>query len=255
MQTMNALQLSQNAPEARSFPADRPVGGPERSMNIETGSPVSPRQGVRGEPSSGNSSTEEQNENKLSEKRGAMMVVSVLIATLTYQATLNPPGGFWQDNGNSGSNEHVAGTAINVQRFVYHAFVKANAVGLFASLATILFLTSAITIKRPIMIWGLMFIMWVSVFSVAFSFVFGLFLIMRDTMTKTIAVFLLSSMALFAILLILHTAICVKELLRRPLQIVLVYSFGLRTKLGRSRLSSINEAKELSCLRDWRTKP
>ncbi|KAF3774390.1 hypothetical protein EJ110_NYTH53178 [Nymphaea thermarum] len=137
-----------------------------------------------------------------------MMIVSVLIATLTYQATLNPPGGFWQDN-----QHGSAGQAINAQSYGdYNAFVKCNAVGLFASLATILLLTSATTIEHPITIWGLMLIMWVSVFSIAFSFFYGLRLIAAETMTKTLTVILLSCMGLIAIVLVLHTMIGLRKL-------------------------------------------
>ncbi|KAF3775355.1 hypothetical protein EJ110_NYTH50667 [Nymphaea thermarum] len=49
----------------------------------------------------------------LAEKRETMMVVSVLIATLTYQASLNPLGGFWPD-GKSGAVE----TTIMASRLV-----------------------------------------------------------------------------------------------------------------------------------------
>ncbi|KAF3774009.1 hypothetical protein EJ110_NYTH54082 [Nymphaea thermarum] len=92
----------------------------------------------------------EKREAMMIEKREAMMIVSFLIATRTYQATLNPPGGFWQDNQN-----RTAGTTINAQDDgPYNNFVKCNEVGLFASLATILLLTSATTIGHPIMIWG-----------------------------------------------------------------------------------------------------
>ncbi|XP_031473515.1 uncharacterized protein LOC116245989 [Nymphaea colorata] len=173
--------------------------------------PVPPREGLEAQM-------------RLSEKRGAMMIVSVLIATLTYQATLNPPGGFWQDDKlRNASNttlsvqpfadDHFAGIAINARyEGSYNNFVKCNAVGLFASLATILLLTSATTIERPIMIWGLMLVMWVSVFSVAFSFVFGVRLIAAGTMTKTLAVLLLSFISLLGILLVVHTSIGVREL-------------------------------------------
>ncbi|KAF3774391.1 hypothetical protein EJ110_NYTH53179 [Nymphaea thermarum] len=157
---------------------------------------------------------------RLSEKRAAMMIVSVLIATLTYQATLNPPGGFWQDDKPSNASNttvandgHQAGTTIKAgYNGPYNAFVKCNAVGLFASLATILLLTSATTIEHPIMIWGLMLIMWVSVFSVAFSFFYGLRLIAAETMTKTLTVILLSCMGLIAIVLILHMMIGLRKL-------------------------------------------
>ncbi|XP_031473538.1 uncharacterized protein LOC116246007 [Nymphaea colorata] len=103
---------------------------------------------------------EEQTKNGVKEKRGAMMIVSVLIATLTYQASLNPPGGFWQDDkfesaGNSTAAAPVeqsanvsrpAGTAINSNFRSFQWFLMSNTVGLFASLVVILLLTSAITV-------------------------------------------------------------------------------------------------------------
>ncbi|KAF3781124.1 hypothetical protein EJ110_NYTH22153 [Nymphaea thermarum] len=138
-------------------------------------------------------------DHRLSEKRGAMMVVSVLIATLTYQAFLNPPGGFWQDAepGPAGSNtaaapspymavlsspkdKHEAGIAINKNIRGFQCFLIANTVALFASLVIILILTSAITIRRRLIMWMLMIIMWISVFYVACSFLCGDGIILRD---------------------------------------------------------------------------
>lgn len=56
-----------------------------------------------------------------------------------------------------------------------HWFLSVNTVGLFASLVIILLLTGAITIKRKFMMWVLMII---SVFSVAFSFLVGVILVL-----------------------------------------------------------------------------
>ncbi|KAG1327429.1 hypothetical protein COCNU_01G013630 [Cocos nucifera] len=42
------------------------------------------------------------------EMRGWLMVLAVLAASVTYQAGLNPPGGFWQDS----NDEHTAGYPI-----------------------------------------------------------------------------------------------------------------------------------------------
>ncbi|XP_049932139.1 uncharacterized protein LOC116245998 [Nymphaea colorata] len=214
---MDALESNPNLLEGGwSFSGVAPFHS-SRSLDVESRHccAVSPGEGV-------------QIEARLSEKRGAMMIVSVLIATLSYQAALNPPGGSWPDNKSDSAStaallapfppavvvgdEHTAGTAINATRFPYAAFVVSNAVGLFASLATILLLTTARTIKRPIMMWGLIFIIWVSVFSVALSFVFGLMLIAHD-MPLIVSQIFLSCMGLFAILLILPTAICVRKLI------------------------------------------
>ncbi|CAA7410974.1 unnamed protein product [Spirodela intermedia] len=39
-----------------------------------------------------------QQEEWLREMRGSLMVVAVLVASVTYTAGLNPPGGFWQED-------------------------------------------------------------------------------------------------------------------------------------------------------------
>ncbi|KAF3774123.1 hypothetical protein EJ110_NYTH53862 [Nymphaea thermarum] len=110
------------------------------------------------------------------EKRGAKMIVSILIATLTYQASLNPPGGFWQDDkfesvGNNTAASPVeqsanvfgpTGTAINRNINGFQLFLIANTVALFASLVIILILTSAKTVRRRRMMWLLMALMWIS---------------------------------------------------------------------------------------------
>ncbi|KAF3775356.1 hypothetical protein EJ110_NYTH50668 [Nymphaea thermarum] len=66
----------------------------------------------------------------LAEKREAMMVVSILIATLTYQASLNPPGGFWPDDKTApeapAGKTHVSGTAINRDVPGFQGFLIAN---------------------------------------------------------------------------------------------------------------------------------
>lgn len=50
----------------------------------------------------------------LKEMRGWLMVLAVLAASVTYQAGLNPPGGFWQQDDAQGN---VAGTPVLQSKF------------------------------------------------------------------------------------------------------------------------------------------
>ncbi|OVA19795.1 Ankyrin repeat [Macleaya cordata] len=99
-------------------------------------------------------------ENSPRETRNALLVVAVLIATLTYQGGLNPPGGVWQDHspGNNSTTTtavvvgnsiiHHAGKAIMAyqhQCFIY--YMVFNTLGFFTSLVLISFLTSRFPLK------------------------------------------------------------------------------------------------------------
>lgn len=90
------------------------------------------------------------------ETQNALMVVAVLIATVTYQAILSPPSGFWDaERGKS------ATTLITVQKRtmlpgeavmasdpeIFAVFTVLNAIGFFASLAMISLLTSGFPLR------------------------------------------------------------------------------------------------------------
>ncbi|WVZ81536.1 hypothetical protein U9M48_028902 [Paspalum notatum var. saurae] len=74
----------------------------------------------------------------LKEMRGWLIVLATLAASVTYQAGLNPPGGFWQDN-----NGHDAGNPVlRDGRFVkrYLTFYYFNATAFATSLVIIILL-------------------------------------------------------------------------------------------------------------------
>ncbi|KAH7691507.1 26S proteasome regulatory complex subunit PSMD10 protein [Dioscorea alata] len=109
---------------------------------------------------------------------GTLMVVATLIATITFQSGLNPPGGFTQDNGNttvtnntnnsSKNTSPPAGIAIlgsNLSNFLLY-----DMIGLFASFSIIFILICVGPRKKKIMMKILVVIMWVAVFFTARAF-------------------------------------------------------------------------------------
>ncbi|CAB4301595.1 unnamed protein product [Prunus armeniaca] len=88
-----------------------------------------------------------------SDPRNALLVVTVLVATATYQVAANPPGGVWQDavlnkNGTtsntSNASTHYAGTDIPGSYYpaFFIAFAVFNSIGFSMSLHMIKILTT-----------------------------------------------------------------------------------------------------------------
>ncbi|WVZ54513.1 hypothetical protein U9M48_005299 [Paspalum notatum var. saurae] len=77
---------------------------------------------------------------KLEKSRKLLLLLAILAASLTYQAGMSPPGGFWQEN----KTHHVVGNPVlddNYQRR-YLAFFYCNATSFVASLAIIMLLVN-----------------------------------------------------------------------------------------------------------------
>lgn len=80
-------------------------------------------------------------ERTLKKKRKHLLLLAILAASITYQAGMSPPGGFWQE---SKPGSHVAGDPVlnDNYRRRYLAFFYCNATAFVASLAIIMLLVN-----------------------------------------------------------------------------------------------------------------
>lgn len=77
----------------------------------------------------------------LKKKRKLLLLFAILVVTITYQAGLTPPGGFWLDND---ADHHAAGYAVlsNTYPHRYAAFFYCNVVSFMSSVAIIILLVN-----------------------------------------------------------------------------------------------------------------
>ncbi|URD84677.1 Ankyrin repeat [Musa troglodytarum] len=109
-------------------------------------------------------------------KPATLMVVATLIATITFQAGLNPPGGFEQKDDDGPTSPDTEGNlsdrSSKGEAVLKHGrlFILFDMFGLFASLSIILLLICCVPRRKKMVMGMLKWILWLAVFSTALAF-------------------------------------------------------------------------------------
>ncbi|CAI9090314.1 OLC1v1025066C1 [Oldenlandia corymbosa var. corymbosa] len=89
--------------------------------------------------------------NNIDKNKSAIMVVASIIATMAFQAMVNPPGGFWQDDLLEGPRPHLAGQSVIAQThpLYYKILIRTNSAAFISSLSTITLLLVSGLVRSP----------------------------------------------------------------------------------------------------------
>ncbi|KAK7355635.1 hypothetical protein VNO80_14895 [Phaseolus coccineus] len=118
--------------------------------------------------------------NWIEEKRGSLMVVATVIATMTFQSVISPPGGVWQEDTFSGglncssSGICKAGTAVlayDLTEEGYVTFATFNTISFFSSLCVVVMLVSGLRLDNKPMMWMLITALFLALTSMSHTYV------------------------------------------------------------------------------------
>lgn len=123
-------------------------------------------------------------EDQIREMRRGIIVMAVLIATVTFEVALNPPGGVWQDGSSSASGfnttkimaSSLPGKSIAGDRVPSSltCFLLWDSIGFLASMSIIVALTTPSKLEGSLIRWVYArLMMWVVIFSVHMVFLYG----------------------------------------------------------------------------------
>ncbi|CAJ2632804.1 unnamed protein product [Trifolium pratense] len=121
-----------------------------------------------------------------------LMVAATVIATMTFQSVISPPGSVWQEDTTTGDVSCPrygfceAGTAVvsYVWSPDYLKFTYMNSVSFFASLCVLLVLISGLPLHNQVIVWILAILMAVAITSMLLTYMWALALVSPNHIFK-----------------------------------------------------------------------
>ncbi|KAG5564189.1 hypothetical protein RHGRI_000399 [Rhododendron griersonianum] len=130
-------------------------------------------------------------------KKDTLMIVSSLMATMSFQVGINPPGGVWQDT----LAGHKAGKAIiaytNPEAYPYLMYF--NTVGFLLSLTTILELIVVLPTRKRAIGFIRAWISWLTIMIMAFAYTFSVIVVSPMEMFKSTNLVIFFTVILWAV--------------------------------------------------------
>ncbi|KAL1556073.1 ankyrin repeat-containing protein ITN1-like [Salvia divinorum] len=120
----------------------------------------------------------------LTKKKEQTMVVMTLIATMAFQAAINPPGGVWQED----TSSHKAGEAVIAYTHpnIYRHLVGANTTAFVSSLVTIFMFIVPLPIWKSAVVVVSSYVVWVSLASIAVSYGGSVLVLAPNAQTRSL---------------------------------------------------------------------
>ncbi|KAF8040642.1 hypothetical protein BT93_B2768 [Corymbia citriodora subsp. variegata] len=154
-----------------------------------------------------------------------LMVVAALLATMSFQVGINPPGGLQQDK-ISNTNDTAGKSILAINNGEdYKVFVFCNTISFISSLGIIMVLISGLPLKRRrITTWIVMLIMWVAISFTAVTYAISIWVVtpwdQGETSFVAVRGVMLAWVGLIALLFLWHVVRLIQKLVRKILKYV-----------------------------------